>query len=186
MIKLKGVQYLKADMVRRILEEFTAYHGDPTFYHQAHEYAIGVSDRFGVELDRTVGVMAALSPMTSWDLNKKNLETMLSGLPVRYLGKQLDKADKILFDKVVDIPDVLSGDKTVAFWDNIMRTDQSELVTVDRHASSLVLGGRDVNLHSSAYGYISDAFKVAAKELNMVVTQLQSAVWNSWRERKLL
>lgn len=141
------------------------------------------------DVSRGVGVIAALSPMTSWPLNvRRAREVFATGTTVG-LKNNVRKAERIFNGE--NALDVLSGPKVLSFYHNIM--GDGVMVTVDRHAIDVAYGKvqtdaeRSKAVSGKRYNLIRDAYsQVAAnlsEEMGRVITgaQLQAVVWVYWR-----
>ena len=107
------------------------------WYSSAHTFSVGLSERYGVSIRQAAGIIAALSPRLSWDLNLRNADTVCRTGDVRGLGGNVAKAKRILHGE--DPSDVLGGNKVRSFFDNILFHEASSTVTIDRHAWDLSL-----------------------------------------------
>ena len=148
------------------------------------------------------GIISAMSPQTSWDMNKRMAwefaETLekpkwctdanhakalaIVSLPVPPFGMQTD----ILEEQVAKI---LNGNKTKAFFHNIVNPDgQNNLPTIDRHAISIYLGRRCTytelvrGLDGTANKTISNAYIKASKMLECTPQLIQAITWVQWRK----
>ncbi len=156
--------------------------------------------RLAVELDpgnvsRAAGIIAALSPVTSWPQNVAKARAMYAGEPVRGLGKNVAKAYAIY--NGANPLDVLGGDKVRAFYMTILDPSISDAVVVDRHAIDIAAGKVQsdadrsamvkVTKASNGYNIIAQAYREAARiisaefDLSISPAQLQAIVWVSWR-----
>ncbi len=142
---------------------------------------------------RAVGIIAVLSPMTSWPLNvRKAREVYATGTTVG-LSKNVAKAEAIFNGANPD--DVVSGPKVLSFYHNILGDNAK--VTVDRHAIDVAYGKVQTDAERAmavkstkardGYGLIRDAYNhcaaILSEEMGKVMTgaQLQAIVWVYWR-----
>jgi hypothetical protein len=141
---------------------------------------------------RAAGIIAAMSPMTSWPLNvRRAREVYATGTTVG-LKRNVAKAERIYNGEAP--LDVLSGQKVRSFFQNIMGDPHG--VTVDRHAIDVAYGkvqtdseranAVKVTKARDGYGLIRDAYIHAANCLSgegftMTGAQLQAIVWVYWR-----
>ena len=148
------------------------------------------------------GVISAMSPQTSWDMNKKmawefaetlekpnwctdiNYQKALAivATPTAPFGLQ----SVILEDYIANI---LNGKKTTAFFHNIVNPyGQNNLPTIDRHAISIYLGRRCTytelvrGLSGTANKTISNAYIKASKMLECTPQVIQAITWVQWRK----
>jgi hypothetical protein len=151
-----------------------------------------------IELDptnprRAVGIIAVLSPMTSWPMNVRRAREVYATGTTSGLTNNVRKAERIFNGENPD--DVVSGEKVTSFFHNILGDDAR--VTVDRHAIDCAYGKVQTNEERSkaikstkardGYGIIRDAYKhvaqIISNETGKVITgaQLQALVWVYWR-----
>jgi hypothetical protein len=151
-----------------------------------------------IELDptnprRAVGIIAVLSPMTSWPMNVRRAREVYATGTTSGLTNNVRKAERIFNGENPD--DVVSGEKVTSFFHNILGDDAR--VTVDRHAIDCAYGKVQTNEERSkaikstkvrdGYGIIRDAYKhvaqIISNETGKVITgaQLQAIVWVYWR-----
>lgn len=131
------------------------------------------------------GIIAALSPMTSWPENIKKA-TMLVETGTTYgLPANVEKAKRILAGE--NPLDVLGGLKVRAFYLNILGENSAETVTIDRHAID-VAHGRVMSDDERAPWFgkrknaeLVQAYLNVANSLEMTGAQLQAIVWVYWR-----
>lgn len=157
-----------------------------------------------MSLAQVCGIVAALSPLTSWERNKQLAVEFFDLLDVgrpndlKCLGLSKEKALKIAalpkyHKTLVDqnlIFEVLNGRKICAFFENILHFKTSNKVTVDRHALSICLGfklsTKQFESHSTTknqYQFFSNCYLIAAKKLGISPLQVQSVTWVVWRDR---
>ena len=142
---------------------------------------------------RAVGIIAVLSPMTSWPLNVRRAREVYATGTTSGLTNSVRKAERIFNGENPD--DVVSGEKVTSFFHNILGDDAR--VTVDRHAIDCAYGKVQTDSERSqavkstkardGYGIIRDAYKHVAEiisaETGKVITgaQMQAIVWVYWR-----
>jgi hypothetical protein len=137
---------------------------------------------------RAAGVIAALSPQTSWDLNvrlakRAYADDNASGHTRLFCRR----ANAILVDG--ETPDsVLGGRKVRAFFALIAEPFADWFtVCVDRHAVAVALGRtltnreRKVLERVGVYDYVADAYRCAASALGLAPHVVQAATWLQWR-----
>jgi hypothetical protein len=141
------------------------------------------------DIARGAGVIAALSPLTSWPLNVRRAREVFATGTTSGMGNNVRKAERIFAGESPE--SVLSGPKVTSFFHNIMGND--EMVTVDRHAIDVAYGRvmsddeRSKAVSGKRYGILKDAYShvanILSTEMEKVITgaQLQAAVWVYWR-----
>lgn len=193
-------------MVRNILSVYYSanagqrIHGE-YWYDTAQMIAYDLSTKYGVELAKVAGVIAAVSPQNQWANNVRLAEKIVSryvaGIDVveagGYLGLGLNKAKQILESdgNTETIKTILSGRKIVSFFRNIMGA--RNVVTVDGHAYNVALFGMErqsINstprkLTDKVYGEVEDAYREAAKIAGINQVSMQAITWTVYRSLKL-
>jgi hypothetical protein len=148
----------------------------PLAYDIANEYANG-------DVWKGAGVIAAFSPQTPWERNVElAIDSLQSGVArTETLGGSVVKAQRILDGE--HPLDVLGGQKTLAFADNIAHAGESRIVTVDVHAHNLAHGYKDskASIGKRLYADISEAYTRAARREGIRVTEMQAITWVVWR-----
>ncbi len=169
------------------------------WYQHAHDAAKAIAGRcHTASTVEVIGVIAALSPGLSWGLNVSQAEQLIkaheAGQDLPHVGSygraNVNKAVRILNH---EWPlNVLGGNKVRAFFYNLLFPTGEEIVTIDRHAKALAInapatraGFASDNVLStvrpSEYDYISWHYRVIAKRLGLVPSQLQAIVWVTWK-----
>lgn len=138
---------------------------------------------------RGAGILAALSPLTSWPLNVRRAREVASTGTTGGLPASVAKAERIWQGEAS--LDVLGGDKVLSFYRNIMGDDSH--VTVDRHAIDVACGRpmtdaeRALAIRGKAgYGRLADIYRAASQKYGYTPSQIQAIVWVWWRENKAL
>lgn len=127
------------------------------------------------------GIIAALSVNKGWAENVRIARNAFRGEFGGHFATALDKVRMILAgtDPIGVLPmDKKSGQFFLAIWDPA----DPDAVVVDRHAHDIAagmkFGNADRGLDVSArYASIADAYRVAAKTLGMVPSELQAITW---------
>lgn len=150
------------------------------------------------ELDPTrvrhaVGIIAVLSPMTSWPENVKKARMVYETGTTYGLAKNVEKAVRIFNGENPD--DVVSGPKVSSFYHNILGDDVA--VTIDRHAIDVAYGKVQTDAERAnavkstkardGYGMIRQAYSLVADKVSaergdrVTGAQMQAIVWVYWR-----
>lgn len=159
------------------------------WYSTAHTFAVGLSERYGISVTQAAGIIAALSPRLSWDLNLRNADTLVRTGDVGGLRGNVVKAQRILAGEHPDV--VLGGNKVRSFFDNILRPEESTAVTIDRHAWDIADGdvgddkSRKALERKGVYQALCDAYIDAAAEVGLAPHVVQAVTWVAWRRRKV-
>lgn len=129
------------------------------------------------------GVLAALSPMTSWPENIKKARMVFESGTTYGLTANRDKAIRIANGEPA--LSVLSGRKVRTFYGNIM-LDNLDNVTVDRHAFDAAYGiagySDRIGISKGRFDSVESAYRDCARVIGISPAQLQAVVWVWWRE----
>lgn len=164
------------------------------WYADAHRVAGALATRYGVTLEVSAGVIAALSPLNSWGANV-NLATRFldaGGLTSGYLGDGLRKAARILAGEHVE--DVLTSPKVAAFYAGIVTNGATDIVCVDRHAMDIAdnerrTDGTRPKITGKRYAAYAETYQRAARIISREIgetisaAQIQAITWKTWRNR---
>lgn len=158
------------------------------WYDSAREFAQSLTG----DLHVGAGIVAALSPMTSWPENVKKARLLVETGHTYGLTANTVKAQRILAGE--DSEAVLSGPKVRAFFYNIAGIDTVESVTVDRHAADIACGRTMSDSERSAvigtpkrYKAVAEMYmraaRILSREYGMHITasQVQAVTWTTWR-----
>lgn len=153
------------------------------WYEQAHRTARMLADG---DVRVGAGLLAALSPQTSWWLNVElACDAFEAGTARRHTRDACSKANKILAG--IDPADVLPMErKTGQFYLSILDPDDPEAVCIDRHAYDIAVGIPlgDWNRGLSAkgrYKLVADCYREAARRLEQLPSVVQAVTWVVWR-----
>lgn len=159
------------------------------WYAQAHDEALRIeADRGQLSVAQVCGIIAALSPGLRWERNIAAAERLIIGEGLEGLGIRwyagVRKAERIL--KGETIADVLQGNKTFCFYDNLFNPSRSERVTIDGHAWAIQVGVRLAldkvpSLSDKQYWRVEKDYQTAAGEVSIRPLQLQAITWCVWR-----
>jgi len=155
-----------------------------TWYNSAHNLAhvIGRGDVW-----KGAGLISAFSPLTPWWRNVELAITSAHAGRARTdtLGNSSRAAQRILDGE--HPLDVLKGNKTRAFAENIALNGVSNNVTIDVHAYSIAVGkavpsSKMPTLGKRLYRDLQQAYINAAKREKVMPTQMQAITWVVWRD----
>lgn len=161
------------------------------WYRNANAAAFAMSVETGISVEQAAGIIAALSPMLSWDRNvQAAFDVARTGTAHAVLKQNLAKA--VAIREGADPAKMLGGQKVTAFYRNILSAGQDDGVTVDRHAIDVALGIKHSDatrpaMGKRAYAEIADAYRRAARilsrERGVTITpaQIQAVTWCAWR-----
>ncbi len=132
--QLSTVRHRIIDTYRRATPDQVAR--GHAWYSAAHDFALELDPS---NLERAAGVIAALSPRLSWELNMRQAKrAYLLGEATGGLGNSCRSATRILNGE--HWTEVLRGPKVRAFAASIIDPHDSGAVVIDRHALSIALG----------------------------------------------
>lgn len=166
------------------------------WYYEAHKWAVNIMFAANLEstpenLNKACGVIAALSPVKSWNDNKKiALDFLLTG-NAGHMKQFVNKAAQIVASNgsEQEIKRILNGNKITAFYHNIRWPQCASTSTIDRHALRVLLM-KNVNdddyrgITDNQYQFFVDAYKRAAKKIGITPARVQSATWEFIRTNK--
>jgi hypothetical protein len=150
-----------------------------------------------VSTRKAAGIIASLSPQTSWDQNKRiAAKAILTGGRITgHTGANVEKASEC--KRGIDPEDVLTsrcrpwyGLKVLSFFRLIANPTDSHSVVIDRHAVDIALGyigdkiTRKILERKDVYDYVADAYRKAADDLGILPWQVQAVTWLHWRRCK--
>ena len=176
-------------------EDEDSYDEGVCWYSNASEWCENLSKELQIDYIKVCGVLAALSPATSWERNKKDCENLLAHIShtnvVDYActtySANVDKAILVYFsDGEKEAIEAIIGKrafKVKAFFNNIFDPYSREHVTLDRHMFDLL----EFNDYITAKRYreMEEAFKRAASGVvNIKPCDIQAVLWVYWRKEK--
>lgn len=188
--KFKGRTLYTKTTVRNILDVYFQCENATNWYHDANLYAAELAKKHNYSLAKICGVIAALSPLKSWDENKIIAEMFLRSGRCKHTKTMKNKAVSILngTGDVAEIADILNGNKITSFFLNILYPNKAENVTIDRHAVAVALGRNakenELQLTAGQYQFFVNCYKIAAESEGVNPAFMQSATWEKWRELK--
>lgn len=154
------------------------------WYRNAHETAAMLADG---DVETGAGLLAALSPQTSWWLNVElACEAFEAGTASRHTGDSCGKANRILAG--VSPESVLPMQrKTGHFYRCIVNPSDPVSVCVDRHAHDVAVGvaygdwPRGLSAHGR-YALLASCYWEAAQRLGELPSTVQAVTWVTWRD----
>jgi hypothetical protein len=175
------------------------------WYDRAYNLAVRFIHAYdGLTMGQAVGVISALSPQNKWERNCIDAEAMIKTwaiggdynmLKVSTFNKNKAKAIAILELDMESadaeaIPNILSGQKVVAFYRSIM--GDKNAVCVDGHAFAIFIGERipttkTPSITPKLFETIQRAYQLVAKRshdlcgVELSPTQVQAVTWVTYR-----
>lgn len=157
------------------------------WYSDAHAFALSLDS----DVERAAGIIAALSPMSSWNNNmNKAAQLYRQGGNGAGCGmyRNVAKAERIYAGE--HPLDVLGGDKVRNFYATIVEPDRDDhMPVIDRHAFDIANGriGTDSERgtlgRKGVYLTYAEAYREAAGVIGIPVQHLQAITWVEWRDR---
>lgn len=188
-------QYTKT-VVDRILGVYDRATYKDDWYQEANMFAQelayryvfigGRTDSFKQSVAKVCGIIAALSPLKSWEENKRITITFLRDGKANHTPTFNKKAQDILdSDGQADtIATILNGNKITSFFLNILNPQTSQAVTIDRHAVSIALDEYVTDNYAmtqNQYNFFQNCYRVAAQMRGVRPLQMQAVTWVQWR-----
>lgn len=159
------------------------------WYPYANFYALNLSYKFDLPVEKIAGVISALSPNNKWERNVLDAESVcleyLGGPEAKVCTYGLNKQKALSILNGTRIEDVLKGNKTYAFYRNILDPSDKKYVTIDFHAVNiydLSLTKREIK--DKEYKRIAEEYIKTANMLNLLPNQLQATTWVTWRNNR--
>lgn len=189
--KFNGEILTTTKTVNNILRIFDKANGEGlNWYEEANRYAWDLRMKFDIDRLKVAGIIAAFSPLKSWETNKTITEQFLRTGKASHTRVMTQKAKDILASdgSLEVISDILNGNKITNFFLNIAEPTAFNNVTIDRHAISIAVGEvlPDAKMRMSVkqYQFFLKAYQVAAYKRDILPSQMQSVTWVKWRIMK--
>lgn len=160
------------------------------WYKHANQLCQNLSTETGLALENVCGILAALSPQVSWNINIRSCESIVrtGKIDKDYTGYKanVEKAYLCLSGNPLDI---LGGQKVRAFYSNILDPTKSTDVTIDVHMGRVLFD--KMSLESGEESYIFSKrgnleaqalIQHEAKRKRVKPHVLQAALWVCVRE----
>jgi hypothetical protein len=164
-----------------------------SWYERAHDSAVELSNKHGMPLDAVAGVIAALSPQTSWERNLFDADRLLAAFVRSAKSASQTKISSYKSNrrKAVRIMKAKSGEngfslttgpKTWNFYRNILNPTNNEFCTIDRFAYGVASGRTlrtidDIDLTAKRYRDTVKAYQDAARSVGILPHQMQAVCW---------
>ena len=167
------------------------------WYSSANEIAMNLAVEYGLTLQTTAGVIAALSPRNKWSRNVIDAENLIEtfvrdpesavNIKVCTFNKNKEKALNILkADQdfyTENVRDILKGPKLIEFFNCILHVED---VCIDGHAYCIFNGSRTSLKDVPSIGVklrkeIKSDFKKTAAKFKITPAEMQAITWVTWR-----
>lgn len=156
-----------------------------SWYYVANEHARKLSALHGLTVCQGVGIIAALSPQTSWEENIRIAHALCEDpTSSHHTADATGKALRIL--NGADPETTLGGRKVRSFYANILYPHVPGHVTIDRHAAAILAGLTTPEwnrMHEKKlerahfYRFATGVYRAAARDLSLLPHQLQAITW---------
>lgn len=164
-----------------------------SWYLDANNFAamlVEIYDIPGANLEMAAGVIAAMSPMMEWSLNKRVAATAFARGNANGAGlaRNCAKANAILAG--ANPLDILGGNKVRAFYRTIVEPTGDIDPVIDRHAFDIAVGKvtddktRGILGRKGMYESFAGVYREAARLSGIGSAQMQAVTWMQWREDK--
>ena len=160
---------------------------DALWYVKANRYCRSLSEKYNVSTIQVAGIVAALSPLKNWDINKQIADDFLRTGTAGHIKFQLSKCHRIMqTTNLTEICEILNGNKIVSFFLNIVDPGADEQVTIDSHAVGIAVNKYlgSVQITKNQYEFFANCYRIAARELEVLPLELQAITWVTWRKLK--
>lgn len=147
------------------------------WYRTAHDIALELGDG---DVKLGAGVIAAFSPQKEWGLNLRLARDAFAG---DVHGQTVANCNKVRRILAGESPETVipQAAKTGNFFRNIADLDDSESVTIDRHASRAIDPDdptADQGIATAGrYAYAAHVYREAARRLSELPANVQAVVW---------
>jgi hypothetical protein len=201
-MKRKGLPVSSDTLCKNIVSTFVRatpeqYASGLTWYQNAHYFAQALADKYHCPLERIVGVIAALSPATSWEQNQIDAVRILEwrynpNARVEHAIVTTYPANRAKAERLVngaDPLDVLGGRKVLAF--HALIADPGKCcVCIDRHAVRVAVGKDNLDTCArylqrvGVYAKLTLAYQTVAGRLGLLPHQIQAICWLVYKEQR--
>jgi hypothetical protein len=159
-----------------------------TWYENAKSFSIYLSKKYNVTEIQSAGIIAALSPQKSWDVNTKIAENFIesNGSASVHTGVQLAKGKHILYSPLTkeEVYLTLGGMKTKNFFYNIYTPECKDFITIDRHHLNVCYAEDVKACTDKQYEFLKENTSIFANKINMLPSILQATLWVCWKRIK--
>ena len=163
------------------------------WYQEARDFGTDVAKLFDIPLSKVLGIVSVLSPLKEWNKNKEIAIEFIASGDCGHMKNNKQKARDILsldIDSALEynILKIINGQKTTAFYLNMMYPNRSDYVTIDRHAIAIAIGRNATEneqvLNGKQYTFLRDCYIMVAIKLGLAPLHLQSITWQTWKRLK--
>lgn len=202
--KFLGKEVTRTKVIKNILRYYNLctqeeIESGKNWYKEANVFCQELADQHKLEVWKVAGVVSALSPQTSWEMNKTFAKEFIAKGGRGFMGNRdrTIKAKKILKasngDEVHDLLSTKPGKalKTKAFFRNISMPGFCDTTCIDRHALAVAtqkpdntraLSNKEGSITEKQYRFLSTCYIEASKKVKIIPSELQAITWNKYRE----
>lgn len=166
------------------------------WYRQANKLCMELALLYDRPVINIAGVVAALSPQTSWELNQVYASRFLEDGVNAKANTTANKRKALAClhaTSVEQITEILNGNKTKAFFLNIAFPYRDSIATIDRHAVAICLQRPDkvaalppVQLTDNQYQFFEECYSDVADQLGIAALEVQAITWVTYRRLRNL
>ena len=194
-IQIGDIEYSRTKLQNNIKRTYKLSLGSEfnNWYQEANDFGSDVAKLFDIPLSKVLGVVSVLSPLKEWSNNKKLAIQFISSGDCGHMKNNKKKAREILaldIDSALEfnILKIINGQKTTAFFLNMMYPNRKDYVTIDRHAVAIAIGRNatenEQSLTGKQYTFLRDCYIIVANKLGLAPLHLQSITWQTWKRLK--
>ena len=194
-IQIGDIEYSRTKLQNNIKRTYKLSLGSEfnNWYQEANDFGSDVAKLFDIPLSKVLGVVSVLSPLKEWSNNKKLAIQFISSGDCGHMKNNKKKAREILaldIDSALEfnILKIINGQKTTAFFLNMMYPNRKDYVTIDRHAVAIAIGRNATEneqvLNGKQYTFLRDCYIIVANKLGLAPLHLQSITWQTWKRLK--
>ena len=180
--KEKAVKQKILDLIATLDE--TNYQASLDWYFILHDYASNLAERNNLPLFQVAGIISALSPMVMFTTNLRDAERFCSTRSIANLATYRSQRLKALMilgaRNEKEVLKILNGNKTKAFYLNILKPSASNDVCLDSWMQKVF---EFKNYTPKRYREASETIAEIAQELNLKPHQVQALAWVGMRGR---
>lgn len=160
----------------------TNYQASLDWYFILNDYAKNLAERNNITLIQAAGIISALSPMITFQTNLRDAERFAATRRLDNLATymvQRKKALAIIGVKTEEeVLKILGGNKTKAFFLNILKPETSQDVTID---SWMIKFFGFKSITPKRYRQASEVIAKIASEMALKPHQVQALIWVGMR-----
>jgi hypothetical protein len=194
-IKIGNIEYSRTVLQNNIKKTYSVSLDNEhnNWYQEARDFGSDVAKLFDIPISKVLGVTSVLSPLKEWGNNKKLAVEFIASGDCGHMKNNKKKARDIMAlddDSALEfnILKIINGQKTTAFYLNMMYPNRTDYVTIDRHAVAIAIGRNatefEQSLTKNQYKFLKDCYIMLAETLGLAPLHLQSITWQTWKRIK--